>query len=269
MKWGKLMLVIGGAVVITALGLDAADTFNGNQGTMFGQLIATDAGEQSVCPEGMLQMSAPTTFTCVDQYEASVAEDCSVAVVGSDVDTDTVLLERCGADSRSDTMPWIHISRDGAALACAQSGKRLPDADEWYQFSIGTPDGVDDCNILGGQLRTAGSQAACVSAAGVYDAVGNVWEWVTDDVFDGIHNNRQLPNEGYVSAVDAVGVATITTQTEDLAFGSDYLFSESEGAFGIMRGGFYGSREDAGVFAVQASIPTTFTGAAVGFRCVK
>ena len=149
-----------------------------------------------------------------------------------------------------------------------RAGKRLPKSSEWYMLSVGTREGVDICNIETAGHTKNGEKKLCVSATGVHDAIGNVWEWTSDDVIDGMHEGRKLPVDGYVSQVDAGGMATqVASKTSDL-FYSDYFWSTSEGAFGILRGGFFGSRSDAGVYAAHArTVPTSF-GTAIGFRCI-
>ncbi|MDC1205621.1 formylglycine-generating enzyme family protein, partial [Candidatus Pacebacteria bacterium] len=114
-----------------------------------------------------------------------------------------------------------------------------------------------------------GERAGCISAAGVFDAVGNVWEWTNDDVFDGSYNGRALPVEGYVRQVDRGGIATVSGTSSAELFGEDYIWSKETGVYAIMRGGFYASKDDAGVYAVHAATLPTMRGAAIGFRCVQ
>ena len=103
----------------------------------------------------------------------------------------------------------------------------------------------------------------------MHDTIGNVWEWTSDDVFDGSYNGRKLPESGYVTQVDAGGVAVVSSTSPDQAFYNDYIWSNPIGVYGIMRGGFYGSNADAGIYTIHAyTLPTT-PGAAIGFRCVQ
>lgn len=265
--FGRVVPIIFGAVVITALGIDAADTMQGNSGTLLGQLAGSAAG---TCPAGMLEVPAATTFTCVDQYEASAQEDCPAPTPMGEFDTQKNLLQSgCSAESKAGAVPWRFIDRESAQTACVRAGKRLPTNEEWQLIAAGTPDGVHECNISGSSVKPAGAQAACQSAAGVFDAVGNAWEWTHDDVFDGVYNGRPLPTEGYVAQVDRGGVASVSTSTPVTQFGSDYLWTDEVGSYAIMRGGFYGSKTDAGVYAVHAATAPTMQGTAIGFRCVQ
>ncbi len=99
--------------------------------------------------------------------------------------------------------------------------------------------------------------------------VGNVWEWVDETVTNRSFNERELPMEGYVTEVDASGVAITTDAVKGSElYGDDYFWSKDEGTFGMIRGGFYGSGKDAGLYTTNASVPTSFATQGVGFRCV-
>jgi hypothetical protein len=268
MRWLKIGGVIFGAVLVTALGIDAADTIQGSRSTLLGQLMSSS---ESACPEGMLHIPTGVTFSCVDMYEASAAPDCSFVAPQNQFDTQKNMDNQlCSAISQKKVMPWSYITREQAELACARGSKRLPTNEEWQRIAAGTPDTQQgNCNISGNSVDTAGNREACVSAAGVFDAVGNIWEWTSDDVFDGVYNGRELPAEGYVLQVDKGGVVTESGDAPSELFGEDYTWSEVTGAYAMLRGGFYGSRDDAGVYAVHAATLPTATGVAIGFRCVQ
>jgi hypothetical protein len=84
-------------------------------------------------------------------------------------------------------IPSTLITWFQALEACANSGKRLPASAEWQIGASGTPDagpdnGTTDCNTLADEGTTSptGSRSSCVSAAGAFDMVGNLAEWVAD-----------------------------------------------------------------------------------------
>jgi formylglycine-generating enzyme required for sulfatase activity len=266
MKFLKVVGVILGALVITTLGINAADVFNGNSGSILGQIMATEEG---ACPAGMVEVAVGQTFSCVDLYEASPGEDCSVVNPSNNSETqDNINNVDCLAVSAEGQVPWTHIAREQAQLMCMRAGKRLPTAAEWYIMAIGTPDTKDSCNTQGGGVAHTGSLTGCQSATGVYDTVGNVWEWVSDDVIEGSYNGRDLPEDGYVTQVASDGIATVSESSPSEQFADDYIWTNHSGAYGILRGGFYGSREDAGVYSVQAKTLPTAATVAIGFRCI-
>ena len=261
----KVLAVSFGAILLTTLFIDAADTLTGNGTSMLAQLMGV---EQPVCPIGMIHIPAALTFSCVDEYEAVASSDCPIDVPGSQLDTETNLKEdNCVADSKGDLEPWRFVTREQAVVLCTRAGKRLPSAAEWYHSALGTNAKV--CNVESGGAVTGDVFAKCTSAAGIKNTVGNVWEWVADDVIDGVYQGRSLPITGYVAQVDIGGVATLTKEDlgEDMRGG--YFWAKSEGSFGIIRGGFYGSRTDASPYTMHTYTLPTFRGAAVGFRCVK
>jgi formylglycine-generating enzyme required for sulfatase activity len=267
MKFLKIGGVLIAAVILTTLAIDASDALSGKGGTLLGQLAGI---ENSACPEGMIHVLSALTFTCVDEYEASTGPECAFKNPSNQFDTiSNIDQPECKAVSAEDLEPWRNITREQALLACARSGKRLPDAEEWYQFALGTPSAK--CNIASqGVEKNADSNNSCVSAVLVRNAVGNVWEWVSGDVTDGNYKDRVLPESGYVTQVDSGGLATVTDkdQSSEL-FDEDYFWTNSTGIYAMIRGGFYGSRSDAGVYSVHAHTKPTFSGNAIGFRCVR
>ncbi len=267
MKALKITSIILSAVILTTLAIDASDTLTGKGGTLLAQLSGI---EKKACPEGMVNVLSALTFTCVDEFEASVGKECIIAKPESQINTEVNLSQKeCFSESVSDQEPWSHVTREQAVVICAKSGKRLPSAYEWYQYSLGTEE--SKCNINSSSVAVGNKYILCSSAVGVKNAVGNVWEWVSDDVIDGVYQNRKLPETGYVAQVDSAGLATVTISDDDSVGDSlgGYFWSNATGTYAIIRGGFYGSRSDAGVYNAHTYTSPNFASAGIGFRCVR
>jgi formylglycine-generating enzyme required for sulfatase activity len=267
MKWGKAVLVVFGALIITALGIDAADTIGGAEGTLLSQVIGSKGG---ACPPGMTEVANIPNITCVDSYEASAAKECPEANPSQTVATMKNLGENtCFAESKKDATPWRFITRDQAMQMCARSGKRLPTGAEWYSLTLGMANVESTCNVSSKNISTSGAFSQCVSPSGAYDLIGNIWEWVSDDVINGMNGTTPLPGTGYVAQVDANGVATVVQDSPHELFEKDYFWSRADGAYSMIRGGYYDSGSDGGLYTVHADTPPTTAGTGIGFRCIK
>ena len=267
----KEIIVIILSVIFTTLGIKASD--NLFQPEAEGELSS------GACPENMVFVSFVGGGFCVDKYEASVSQSCPYQDPSS-IDQTRVNLDQknCLAISTSEAMPWRNVSQDQAALACAKAGKRLPTNEEWLQAALGTPDfdgswSRDDCHInsnWGAQPGLSGTGKNCVSAIGAYDMIGNVWEWVQGASNDGVYNNKKLPNSGYIDSLDGYSLpGTTNPDKPNLNYGSDYFWVKGKGLRGIVRGGYWGNKTDAGQYAVYMVAPPSSGEIGIGFRCVK
>lgn len=267
MKWGKIILIIFGAIMVTALGIDAADTVTGSRGTLLSELIGS---RESLCPVGMVHIEAVPSLSCIDAYENSTGSQCPTKDPENILSTqNNVESAACTPETKAQVLPWRYISRDLAMRECARVGKRLPTSAELYELSLSIPSADTTCNISSHAIAQTGTYNTCVSAHGVYDLVGNLWEWTSDDVINGKYQDEQLPNSGYVAQVDKGGMATLTKTEAQTLFGSDYFWSRADGSYGIIRGGYYDSNTDAGIYTVHADTLPTDGGPGIGFRCVK
>ncbi|HEU4677593.1 MAG TPA: SUMF1/EgtB/PvdO family nonheme iron enzyme [Candidatus Paceibacterota bacterium] len=263
---GKLLkgaLVVLGAVVLSTLGIFASD---GIRGIDTGANIA-GVGGAATCKEGSAPFKVDGNTICVDRFEESPSKGCPFQTLGSAIDTERNMASKeCFAASVAGGKPWTFVSLSQAERLCAALGKRLPSAKEWYDIALGTDPG--GCVIHESAAKETGT-ASCVSSANAYDAVGNVWEWVDETVKDGTWGGRALPGEGYVTSVDENGIVITTGESADPLYGKDYAWTKGEGVLGMIRGGFYGSADDAGLYTLNAAIPTSFATQGVGFRCVE
>lgn len=262
-KLFKGILVVIGAVIFSTISIFAADTMRGVERD-FG-ILSRDGG--GGCAAGMSAFNINEQVVCVDMYEASPGELCPYSIPQSALESErNANTSGCYAASIEGEIPWSFVSLPQAQRMCAGAGKRLPTSAEWYHIALGTD--ADACIIKATSPQVTGT-VTCVSGGGVFDAVGNVWEWVDETVVGNTFDGRTLPEEGYITSVDASGVAITSGIDKDELYGADYIWSKSEGVFGMIRGGFYGSETDAGLYTINASVPTSFASQGVGFRCVE
>lgn len=266
--WKELIVTII-AVALTTLGIRASDGyFGGGKGD-----------ESGPCSSDMTFVTSPTGGFCIDKYEASPADDCQNSDPANQQDTRINLnYKECSAVSVLGKKPWRNISQNQAVMACAKAGKRLPTGKEWFQASLGTPDinagwQADDCNVKknwSDNPGPTGSGKDCISSAGAYDMIGNVWEWIDGTVVDGVIAEKELPESGYIAGVDSDALPVKTDKdNKDANYYNDYFWVKKNGVRTIARGGYWDNGEDAGQYAIYAVPDVSFAGPGVGFRCVK
>jgi formylglycine-generating enzyme required for sulfatase activity len=260
----RFFLVTVGIIALTSFSIDATDTLRGSQTALSIFSKSLTAGS---CPQDMVRIDAAERSYCLDVYEASPSPDCVFTEPKNSSDSAVNLADRdCYPVSEEERLPWVQVAQPQAAQLCAKVGKRLPTSEEWYEASLGSPDSQDSCNTAG-EFSKTGAYSGCQSGVGVHDMVGNVWEFVDGLVLDGEFEGKQLPTEGYVAVVDERGLPSTTASEPELVYNNDYFWSEPEGQYALMRGGFYGSQDDGGVYAVHAKTAPTFASGAIGFRC--
>jgi hypothetical protein len=272
-KTVKGLAIGSAAVVLAAAGIDAADHYNNLSESLLGRLIAP---EPEACPADMVFVPTPEGGFCLDRYEAAPSDDCPYDEVGSQSNTrDNLADADCMPVSEKGRTPWRFLSQSQALLACTKAGKRLPTAEEWYLGALGTPDqaGQDSCQLDSGwdtQPGFTGSGVACVSSYGAYDMAGNVWEWIRGQAIEGEWEGRELPESGYITAVDIQGLPVETRELDpDPNFGNDRFWHKRQGVRVLARGGYWQSGEGGGIYSAYLDAPPAFAGAGIGFRCVQ
>jgi formylglycine-generating enzyme required for sulfatase activity len=260
------LIVVAGVILLTSFSIDATDTFRTSQsalGILAG--FATETG----CEEGTTLIKIDDVRSCVDEYEAAVGEECAIQKPVSPIDTATNLNDpNCMPVSVSGEQPWRQVTVEQAKQLCARAHKRLLSAREWYLAAAGTPDNEQVC-ALRGALRLTGANASCISGVGAFDMVGNVWEYVDDTVTDAVVSGRTIPVSGYVAQMAEDGLPLVTASSSNPLYNRDYFWSAATGTYAIMRGGFYGSENDGGLYGAHSAVVPEFAGEAVGFRCIQ
>lgn len=256
-------------VVILVVG-SAVKAFDKSQGKMV---------KNDNCPEDMVFVGNDKGGFCVDKYENSTGAKCPLSNPANQEESRTNLdSPDCRPEAKAASIPWVNITQRQAMAACAKAGKRLPTNQEWHQASLGTSDpkdgwAADDCQVDSNwdiQPGPAGSGKNCVSGAGAYDMIGNVWEWVNGLVENGEIDGRILPDEGYVQAMDNDFLPSSTdANTPDSDFNEDYMWLKKNGQRAVARGGYWGNKSEAGANSLYIVSPATYAGVGMGFRCVK
>jgi formylglycine-generating enzyme required for sulfatase activity len=217
----------------------------------------------------MVPFSVDGKSLCIDVYENSVGDTCVVPEPVSAQETSVNVNDAdCVPQSKIGRMPWRFVSEVQAAQLCARAHKRLPTNIEWFTAAAGTPDGNGNC-VLTGAIAVAGQKSSCISGIGALDMIGNVWEFVSGEVVDGKMLTDTVPGEGYVQAVRSDGLPNATGRDPVPMYNSDYFWSNASGTYAIMRGGFYSSGTDGGIYSAHAAVLQNFSSAAAGFRCVS
>ena len=142
MNWlrgiGRFLLVSVGIIVLTSIGIDATQYFEGSGSALS---ILTREALQPSCTPDTTEISTPTGAVCVDRFEASVGEGCTIVQPGSILDTtENVNQAECQPASEAGKRPWVYVSYHQAAALCAKAQKRLLTNYEWYRAALGTPD---------------------------------------------------------------------------------------------------------------------------------
>lgn len=273
----RTIVVVIGAIILTTLGVRATDNITSTFLASVGENVERN---ELLCPLDMVFVPSETGGFCIDKYEASPGSGCSYQDPQSQVQTRTNLNEiNCKPVSVSLAVPWRYISQDQAQAACAKAGKRLPTNEEWYLAALGTPDvnsnwGPEDCHVANNwnsQPGLTGSGSKCISSAGAYDMVGNVWEWVKGTALDGVYEEkRQLPERGYIDSTDGRGLPGLTNpNTPNPNYNEDYFWVHSEGLRAFARGGYWDNQSLAGIYSIYLIYQPSSVGPGTGFRCAK
>jgi len=260
-----IFILIATTALVTA-GIKASDS-----------LLGSDSGKQ-LCPPEMVFIPSSSGGFCIDKYEASAGNDCSNKNVLNQEDSRKNMRNTdCKPVSFAKRKPWVYISQTQAREACARVGKRLPTNKEWLSSSLGTPDKnsswkSDDCQVAKNwkeQPGFTGSGENCVSSFGVFDMIGNVWEWTDETINNGKLNGDTLPKQGFVYEVNDNGIAIETNNKKNDNYNNDYFWIKNNGIRGIARGGYYSNEKEAGIYSAYLVSKPSYIGVGVGFRCVK
>lgn len=212
-------------------------------------------------------MVALDTF-CVDRFEAVLVGEDGAELSAYERPPAKVAYR---AAARPGAVPQGYISRIEASAACERAGKRLCRAREWFaacaktepaRCNTGKPHVLSQLfgkrvtftydahynnprvNREPGFLSKTGAHPGCTSPAGVFDMIGNLHEWVADDVSSRLA--KEVP----------------------LEYGQHRLGPKGSGVF---MGGYYSSKAEhgRGCAYVTATHAPDYHDYSTGFRCCR
>lgn len=138
-----------------------------------------------------------------------------------------------------------------------QSGKRMPNLQEFIQYAYGSPEGLDNSNdyawtaTTNGGRTTTGNVAKAVSAVGVRDAVGNVWEWLDEIITRAEHAKNSTYHASEAWGWDITS-PMLTGEDSDIASGNIYEYYANSIA-ALLAGGNWILGAGAGTRALHCS----------------
>lgn len=199
------------------------------------------------------------------------------------------------ATSRPNVAPLASISQNQAKKLCTNAGKHLCTSKEWlaaanllgriYNLPTGAsgaymPNGNSDtaanCNTnsfctvnastASNRVCLSGSRTDCHSQEGVYDMVGNVWEWTNETV--DVTNPGGGANWYYINTTN--GNWSLSSAADNGKYGLDgTYFPVTTTGRAVPRGGLWFSAGNAGLFSVYLDNAPTFVVNNIGFRCCQ
>ena len=140
------------------------------------------------CPADMVGVPAVNPVYCVDPYEVAVVDGIAVSAAGVVPTEGLTFDEAQAACAAAMVVDEAGVARgpkhlitsaeweDAADNVVGAGGTRYPYGDDWVDGACVTATAAGAPGTSGTQ--PAGGAPACVSSFGVYDQVGNLWEWM-------------------------------------------------------------------------------------------
>ena len=147
----------------------------------------------------------------IDAFEATIEGELGHSDQGANFPDGSTLAR---ARSLRDVVPTLRVSWYQAVAACANAGKHLCTVTEWHDacgsgtFPWGEAPRSDEvCAIIREDgttdwdaVQPTGSLPDCRGPAGVFDQIGNAWEWADPGGHDGIPTTAKVGGAFYAGA---------------------------------------------------------------------
>jgi hypothetical protein len=143
------------------------------------------------CPPGMIGVPTAAPTYCIDRYEVAVEGGLAVSAPGTlpssaisfltarDTCAATPALDASGAVVGVKRIATATEWEDAADGVVGPGGARFSYGDTWEDRRCAAPD--LDGTVWLTALQPTGSLPGCVSGFGLYDAIGNQWEWMDSE----------------------------------------------------------------------------------------
>lgn len=164
------------------------------------------------CPEGMVPVPTFGPSVCVEPYEARLDHATTKGAPAP---------QGIHHASAAGQLPSEHVSYRQAKGICERAGRHLCTAAEFQDICDGQPGPGGRPYAWGWYYRgdicplnfkpspqahvyAAGSWPGCVTPEGVYDLVGNLWEWVDPQLPEGVPPKAGKMGSSFYSGADRV-----------------------------------------------------------------
>lgn len=149
-------------------------------------------------------------------------------------------------------------------------GKRMPNLQEFIQYAYGSPEGLANSNdyawtaTINSGRTTTGNVARAVSAVGVRDAVGNVYEWLDEIITRAEHSKDSTHHTSEAWGWDITS-PLLAGEDSDIASGNIYEYYAYSIA-AMIAGGHWLAGTTAGVRCVNCGNYPCTVGGSIGVR---